>query len=262
MVETACLYCHRPFKYYLSMHRKFCSMKCYQDWRRQNSDWGSLAKATSARTLRPCLHISPTLMYAVGALKGDGWTRIDRCTNGTAWKVKLCAGLSEAFALEFSNALRSLGLNASTHLQSKRNYSPVWIVTANSKVFVQWYRQMDSEALGHYLETAELAAAFLKGIYEAEGYLWKLRGYARCVITNTNAEIILLCLNALDTLHLNYSLGESGSKSILSINPTIEAIRFLNMVKPCIKNKLPLPRNRNNSAYAYYSFNKEPWGRN
>lgn len=251
MLKADCLYCNTRFSFYPSQHRQFCSMNCYQQWRLKNRIFIGLEKATAVKTLKPKLDISPNLLYVVGALKGDGWTIIEKRVNGTSWKIKLAAGLSETFATEFAGALKPLGLNSSVHLQSQNrpDRSPVWIVTANSKLFVQWYRILDSELLGGNLETPELAASFLKGVYEAEGSIWKIRGYAQCNIVNKSSEFILLCLNALDTLCLNYSVGEYAAKYLIRIHPTIEAVRFVFLTKPCIKNELPIPRYKNNSAY-------------
>jgi len=253
-MKTLCRFCKCEVIFSPSMKRQFCSRTCYFSWRRADGEYNSLKKATEANIIHPDLKPSSPLFYVVGALKGDGWTSYEcRPGHGTAWKLKLCAGLSEYFANSFSQALSAIGLRPHVHLQSARNKSAIWIVTANSKVFVEWYRSLDDDDIGYNLEDKELAAAFLRGMYEAEGTLWTHRGYARCQISNTNPELVMLCLRAFDVLGVDYHIYDDKRAKprnhiyILNIAPTIEAAHFLSFVKPCIKNVLPLPRTKRNS---------------
>ena len=113
--------------------------------------------------LHPDLNRTPSLAYLFGALKGDG--HVGKQKNG--WLIAFQV-VDREFFDAVVEALRKIGLHPSgRRVRIRPTESPLWRLDAHSKAFSNWYHGQDIVAfLGGQ---RELEAAFLRGLFDAEG---------------------------------------------------------------------------------------------
>jgi hypothetical protein len=191
---------------------------------------------------QPNLAPTPTLSYILGVILGDGTTSIYRSKqhpSSTYYIVDL-AVKSQTFVNSFGEALKKIGLHPCFCLKRSRyNGNPylTYRVMTQSKVFVQWIRSLNLEDIeDKILVTDEDKVAFVRGIYESEGYY----GKKELSISNTDDGLVHLlfrCLRSLGfTPSKHTSQIPSGNFYVLRIlGGRVERSRFVTMINPCIK---------------------------
>lgn len=126
---------------------------------------------------------TPDLAYVLGVLKGDGHVR----RNGQSFGLN-CN--DESFALAFIAALEKIGLRP-----KNKFYRQQWYVWDCNKDFADWYLGLDLAALEEYVESPEMARAFITGFYDSEGSLERTnhqKGYNHHAIVFWNSDRGLL----------------------------------------------------------------------
>ena len=182
-------------------------------------------------------NINPDLCYIIGVVLGDGsLSKNNRIRLGVT---------NKEFALSFHDCLRKLNFKPSIWLQKrqKENWSDVWRVgVSNEKLFV-FLKDLTIKKIEKVMNNKENSIQFLKGFYESEGVLLSNRNHIH--ITNTNLEIMKLVFGLLKKFNLRAKLygpyGPYRSQKIsyyrISLHFKNDVERFLELIKPCIKNK-------------------------
>ena len=194
----------------------------------------------------PDLRPSVDLLYLLGVLKGDGFTRIRE--KAPCYYLIGLGTISEKFARAFADALRNIGLNPhlyshnppSGHSKKHVSYS----VKASSKEFVMWYRNLSYDDIKKMIgETKDFATAFVRGFYESEGTYYIRDGkHPILKIGNTNLQVLAMVRDFILQLGIHVNLGLSGrtkkGKEYWYLHKCGEdVLRFINMVKSCIKSE-------------------------
>jgi len=182
------------------------------------------------------LEPSRTLAYVLGVLKGDGSVIVRRVSErGHEYRIKLDVHSAE-LANSFYNALRELGLSPRIYRLKKS-----WYVRAFSKEFVLWYKKSSEHELWKYINGYE--REFVRGFYEAEGSISRhSKAGLRIRIVNNNTAILKLIKRHLkNSLNINPLLypHSNGKAYVLEIYGMGDVGKFLDWIKPCIKNKPP-----------------------
>jgi intein-encoded DNA endonuclease-like protein len=187
----------------------------------------------------PNLAPSPDLAYVVGALLGDGWITKGRCNR----KFWLCQAESRReFVEEFAKAARRIGLRVclvKVRKRGKEKQDQIWAGGCSAK-FVEWFSKLTPQDLEKMFVKREEILAFLRGFYEAEGYVDK-RGIV--FICNTNKELMdlvyrwIVQLGFHPTMRMYENRGNGGKRPIylVVLNRRDEARKFLGEITPCIK---------------------------
>lgn len=198
---------------------------------------------------KPDFSPSPSLLYILGVLKGDGSTPYNKNVN---YVTKLGVRDKE-FALAFCKALHTVGLyNARVHryLRDGKAHYECW---AGCKEFAEWCNAKPLSIIKKMSRNNDkLAFAFLKGFYESEGNLTqeKKHGTISITMTNTNKELIDFIEELIKKLGYSPSkyiaregrITEDGSKwktlyVIYILGSGEEKIDFLTKLKPSIPRK-------------------------
>lgn len=196
----------------------------------------NLMKGVQKQMIKPLLSPSPSLAYLVAALKGDGWVG-HRKKKEDGYYSQLTSSEID-FVNSVANAMQNVGLHP--HVFRYRKYFGVY---AFSKRFVEWYTQLTQKDLGVLTENEENALMFIRGFYEAEGSVGTDKNSPWLRISNTNKSLLLLssALSRRFGFKFNllgpYDLNNPAWKPILllSLYGRAEVLRFLDLVKPCIK---------------------------
>lgn len=192
---------------------------------------------------RPHLSPSPELLYILGVLRGDGFTRTVKKRWHYSVRLKT---ISREFAGSFADNLRKIGLNPHISMEypTDPNRHPVHVVIACSKRFVTWYRSLSDHEIRKMVgENKELAAAFVKGFYESEGsYFLKTDGCDRIAIYNTQLQLLLMVREFLSQLGHDINLRKGGktrkgNQVYILWKDGRKAQNIVNAICPCIKNK-------------------------
>ena len=239
--------------------RKYCSIKCRdadpEYIRKRNESANATAKKLA---IKPNLVMDVDLAYVLGVLFGDG-------SVSKQAHIRLeCHESSENFADSFFKALQNIGLNPSKKLRfiksnwNKNGGSMMWSVVATSKRFEEWFRELSYDKLENMLSTNELMSAFIRGFYESEGSYtmycrknkagWSTPQYKIC-IRNTDLQLTHLVYSLISKLGFHPTLYEEHGKKrgysyilyTIQLRRKQEVIKFLEYIKPSIKNK---PSNR------------------
>lgn len=202
-------------------------------------------------TLKPNLEMNEDLAYTLGVIKGDGYV--------TRWKERYIIGLkvtNKDFANSFLKSLRNIGLNPFIWEMGPPNQHGKLrqhVVTAYSKVFGLWYKELTLNKLKELLIDKKHIASFIRGFYEAEGSIYLRKPdyrYINIRMFNTNKELLDLIKNLSTKIGVNFNLngpyknnlntfgGGNHAKQIyvLSKSAKNEILRFMDVVNPCIKN--------------------------
>lgn len=190
-----------------------------------------------ANQINPNISNSPIISYVLGVILGDGWTY--------NYKHNYFVGLDSidyVFCKSFFNSLKDIGLNPNIFLRKK-----CWRTVASSKIFYNWFKTLKFEDIKKLALNYPLH--FLRGIYESEGCLLINRDkkghkkYFSVIIVNTNKKIISLSNLLLKRKGFNPRINLRKPKFprkyiwVLALNKQKEIDIFLNLIKPCIKNK-------------------------
>lgn len=221
----------------------FCSIKCSDE-------------AGQSPKFIPDLTPSPSLAYIMGVIMGDGHVR--KNDNGIRLQVQHLE-----FAESFCSAITEIGLQPII-FQDKKLHSCgkhlLWNVNANSKIFKNFYiplRKDMEEAKRFIARCPNGAREFVRGFYESEGDYgkhtykrtekgrkpWETHTVKKLRITNTDQKLISLTMELIQDLGFHPRVHtekprKSEWKTIIRIElPVKEQDAFIELIKPCIKNK-------------------------
>jgi len=140
---------------------------------------------STSTIIKPDLEPSLSLCYIIGVLLGDGYINVYKDNYRVGLQVK-----SRRFAEDFSRALGKVGLHPSIWVRKRGHY----VVTATSKLFVEWFAKMSLSDIRTLIsKKGSYAKAFIKGFYDSEGT-------TRGRMSNSKREIIQLVKSALENL--------------------------------------------------------------
>lgn len=207
--------------------------------------------------LKPNLQISEDLAYILGVLKGDGCACLIKREVPTilnTGRVDLIVS-SKTFALSFSSALQNIGLHPNFYLTRRKGWKKqAYCTSAYSKTLVEWYKALtfsDIECL--LTENQVYMCAFVRGFYESDGSVYKPkyeRGicrFYRFLLFNTDEALIDLVQRLLQKLGITcHKYNGINKKNIvgketrffrLQIHRKQSCLKFIPLIKPCIKEK-------------------------
>jgi len=187
--------------------------------------------------IKPLLHPSKDLAYILGVLKGDGWAGYIRGRGTGLIELK---NKEKAFALEFAEALKKIGLHPRIRFSKKLGSKGVWVVSANSRTFVDWYRALSLQDLEKIVQGYE--GDFIRGFYESEGSMARPPHSPQIHIYNTDLELLDFVRNLLQKMGFKpkIALARKGSDRQkpcyqLYFCGRSGVERFLKEVRPIIK---------------------------
>lgn len=196
---------------------------------------------------KPNLSLSTDLLYILGVLRGDGFTiRKNRYTAGLVT-------VSAKFAISFADALRNIGLHPQFYsytLSYRSKKRRAYRVVVSSKIFVEWYRDLNDGDIKKMIgEDRKLAAAFVRGFFESEGSFYLIKDkYPAIEIGNANFQLMTMVRDLISLLgvSMNFWSGEKAGKErqfyrLHKAGKTV--LDLINTIKPCIKAS---PSNLNN----------------
>jgi hypothetical protein len=200
-------------------HQQFCTMRCSGAFRR----------------FKPDLAPSEPLAYLVGVRYGDG--NVSRNT----FRVRVT---SQAFAESCAAAMCAIGLRVTATVapRPEPNCQPTWSAVANSATLTDWLRQLQIENLDQIFTNPDHRRAFLRGLYESEGHLSRMRANTlQLTVTSTNRPILELFQKwAAERGHAirmriqrTTRIGTIAYELRTSHGPTIAA--FIDDIRPCTK---------------------------
>lgn len=203
--------------------------------------------------IEPNLEPSVDLAYILGVLKGDGWVySYPKTSKYRGYRIGLNVTSSD-FANEFEVALRKIGLNPNSYIQSDRgpNRQPQTVVSAHSKTFVEWYRKLTLDDIEKIVtETKDSIIQFIRGFYESEGTYFhgiekgggKYRYERhRVIISNKDKQLLLLVKRLLKELGFKSTIPKPAKKgkfqwfTLLISGGNEKVIDFLRTINPVIK---------------------------
>lgn len=196
----------------------------------------SREEANKLRAIQPDLSPTPDLCRLLGLLKGDGCTY----SRGKKHCVQF-ENTSYELVNDVANLLQKIGLKPSIRESKRKNkkstWAQSWIVTASSKVFVEWYRGLSFVSLRKIvLSDANCSIAFLRGFYEAEGCLYFHRGAPVITITNSNVQLLALCRHIISrVLGIKSFKRHNKNLWVLTIYRSNDVTKFLQILKPTVR---------------------------
>jgi hypothetical protein len=187
---------------------------------------------------------TPEMAYVLGVIFGDGCVTCYRKQN--SYRIQLTCTDRE-FAESFKCALEAIGLRPSLRFAKPptKNRKAVWRVEALSKLFYEWFRTLNFEELKLFLRTKELKREFIRGFYESEGCLHKVKTRKRgwCIyICNTNEDLTKLVRAPLSDLGFLFSVWISRRPRrkplyVIGTGRFDNIVRFLLEIEPSIPRK-------------------------
>jgi intein-encoded DNA endonuclease-like protein len=220
-------------------------MENYHIERRNRLDACCMANSQKI-SLKPKLSPSVDLAYTLGVLLGDACV----CHSKRAFIVLMNVRVKK-FAESFADSLTNIGLNPlvkriwkKSTIGGKEYKRYFWLVRANSKLFVLWFKSLEVNNLKKFLEKPKYKLAFLRGIYESEGTAgyWR-RGHGKSWVIRiamTNFDVLKLCCELFKELGYTLCLTHQGrlrsGKEYYSLEKNGAAVlEILKILKPCIK---------------------------
>ncbi len=237
----------RPVCSTLNYKKTFCSQTCYIEWRHRH-----------AYGIDPDFRLSTYLAYVCGVILGDGsvcrssWGEGPKGQRAFAYLVNLEV-IEKAFAESFSNALKHVGLNPRIYFVKKKgNRQDTYYVKAYSKKFVDWWAQQSITTFETmFLEEEPLLKEFVRGFFESEGSYYKQDHgsyyQTHCQMANTDLDRLKMFEKGLSRLsfktkiyvHEEHRENRKPFHYILRVlGGKTEHARFIEKIKPCIKNHL------------------------
>jgi len=192
---------------------------------------------------KPILYVDSNMAYILGVIRGDGSvfkTRISE--HSTGYYIKLGAK-DKVFVDSFAKALEAINLNPSVFYDK---HIGLWTSSVVSIKFYDWYTLMTWDELTSIIRRYPLD--FIRGFYESDGSLYKSNNRPNSWYLYVAAKKDRRLLELLSaTLREKYGFDTSISVSrkagyddgyrLYLKGGKHERKRFLDMVKPCIRNK-------------------------
>lgn len=232
----------------------FCSNLCFYSAR--NPYLTKNPKATQSKRGMPVdLTSSPTLAYLLGVIIGDGNVNIHNTIKqkykGQRRNIIRMNVVSYEFAKSFFDALRVVGLNPCIFIRegAKPNHHAQWCVGGHSFTFALFYQKLreDLEKMKKFiLGCPNGRESFIRGFYESEGsYYTDSSGWGgkHLTMSNTDKNLVNLVVELLTDLCFYPCVywkkdKRPNRKGCFEISiPTKEQATFIELIKPCIKNK-------------------------
>lgn len=216
--------------------------------RSKSSIYNKAYKLEITKKTDPNLSPSPVLAYILGVLKGDGWIsntkRSGEKKNYYRYFVHLQVADLE-FAQEFKESLIRLGLNPLLEKYYRKEWRQgfFWRVSAHSKKFVNWYKNLGIENIEKIAE--QYPESFVRGFYDSEGCLVKADRRRYIQFSNTDESTICLVRKLIGKIGFRVSLRAYWRKhiakkeySLFILGGTKESKRFLSKINPSIQRKV------------------------
>jgi hypothetical protein len=173
------------------------------------------------------------LAYVIGVILGDG--------NVSRYLIRLRT-TTLTFNRSFAKALDKLGVKSKTIFASPREQ---WNTYVCSVEFATWLKKLTLKKIEKIVTTNKKnLVAFIRGFYESEGSSKKWYNVVYIIIANSNRKLINLLKKFITILGFKTSILKSFDKRYNSymyhlcvLGGTQEKLRFLNLIKPCIKSK-------------------------
>lgn len=223
-------------------------MERYDIPRRDRSE--GISKATRGlkredAKIKPDLSPSRVLSYLLGVALGDGHVDIN--------KGRFCFKQSvdrKDFTESVVISLRKIGMNPRKRLIRLNNpkHADQEAVESGSIEFAEWFHKLSLKDIeGLVLENKGFTRQFIRGFYESEG--GNKRGEMITII-NTSLDLICLVRSLLEGLGFRTSFrretkeGKRDKYCIYVLGGWKERKRFIEEIKPCIKNHIPKRKRR------------------
>jgi intein-encoded DNA endonuclease-like protein len=186
------------------------------------------------RRISPNLKMTEDLAYVLGVLKGDGCAFIRKDGNG---EIVLTVS-QRKFADSFSKALLRIGLNPHIKEGKMKGWGKkqAFIVTAYSKTFVEWYKNLNLTIETFTMEKSVIA--FIKGFYESEGNIYKPKRcrFPMLSMFNSNRNLVKLVQQLLSKIGIHSCLYRCRNGVYrLQVHRKNDSLKFLTLIKPVIK---------------------------
>ncbi|MFQ6129278.1 MAG: LAGLIDADG family homing endonuclease [Candidatus Hadarchaeaceae archaeon] len=200
---------------------------------------------------------SPNLAYILGVLYGDGTVFRYYHKGDGHYRFGISLQVTQKkFALSFKQALEKLRFKPRFSFYPPRKR---YTVEQYSEEFYHWFELLSLDNLRNFLNNNFCVREFVRGFYESEGCLSTERYKQRCryknkiyeyqrtgcslSMTNTNLEVFTLVKNCLEKLGLSFRISirrRPGRKILYRVYTAKRRTitRFLDVIKPCIKNKV------------------------
>lgn len=174
-----------------------------------------------------------SLAYIIGVILGDG--------NIRRYLVRLRTK-TLPFNKVFEQALKKIGINSKTVYVSPRKQ---WNTYICSVEFATWLKNLTLQKVEKIVTRSKKnVTAFIRGFYESEGSAKKWYNAVHIIISNSNKKLIKLLNNLVNNLGFKTSTLKDFDKRrdsymyrLCILGGSQEKLKFLNLIKPCIKNK-------------------------
>jgi len=211
------------------------------------------AEANRLRAKQIDLTDDANLSYILGIIEGDG----NVYSKGNNHYISL-QNTSLKLINSFAKSLRKIGLNTYIGESKRKNknskWSKVWSLRTKSVNFVEWYKEVVDRdyIVTIVLQRKETGLSFLHAFYECEGGLYsrkrKNSWENRIQIVNTDDLLLDLCGTVMrEFIGIEPKWGKpiQQHKKLYRIflYKKNDVKRFLNLVKPCIKNNFQEEKN-------------------
>lgn len=173
------------------------------------------------------------LSYIIGVILGDG--------NVEHYLVRLRT-TTLPFNKSFAKALKTIGINSKTVYASPREK---WNTYTCSVEFATWLQNLTFKTIEKIVtRNRKNLIAFIRGLYESEGSAKKWYNVVYISISNSNKNLIKLLNKLVTRVGFNASIRKTFDKRYNSymyhlclLGTSQEKLKFLNLIKPCIKYK-------------------------
>jgi intein-encoded DNA endonuclease-like protein len=218
-----------------------CTRKNITYWMRKYSiDVRARPDAVSLGLVQPRLNPCPELAYAIGVILGDAIVaRYERCH----WNGIQLAVNDQPFASSFFRSLKKLGLKPTLFPSKNCRGERIYVARAFSLIFVKWFKSLKLQNIQMIVSIdKQCAKEFVRGFYESEGHFDTSR--KRVSMDNTDKKLLGLIKHLLRSFRFKSSLRGPYLRKNRKYKPEYrlnilggqkEAIRFLEVIKPCIK---------------------------
>lgn len=185
---------------------------------------------------------SSALAYVLGVMLGDGSITSYKHGKSISYVIHLST-IDKPFAETFISALKDIGLKTVLfyfYPSKKKNWSNVYHVFANSKLFVEWYNSLTLEEIESLINGYE--AEFIRGFYESEGSVSLNPGNRKSwviSISNRDRNLLKFVEKILVKMGFDFKFREFKRKDGIDYDLRLfrqeDMYRFFYTIKPCIK---------------------------
>lgn len=146
-------------------------------------------RAVPYKGKRPDIEWNENLALLLGIIWGDGYTYARHGKQGHHY-LEVNTGQDEELADLSCRLLENIKLHPQKYFVENKRYNAkwkgYWRVRVCSKPFVLWLQSLTPEIIIEHLDNG-LAKSFWKGMFLAEGYVWRHR---KLSIANTNERLL------------------------------------------------------------------------